>query len=53
MKDELLALQDLFKETIEKYGIEYASACLTNGSVWIAIRTRNGALIDIESLGEE
>lgn len=51
MKEELMALQELFKETISKYGIEYASATTyIDGATWITIKTKDGDLVDISRL---
>lgn len=53
MKEELMALKELFKETIAKYGIEYASAATyENGATWITIQTKDGQLIDVDRLEE-
>lgn len=53
MKEELIALKELFKETIGKYSLEYATATTyKDGSTWITIQTKDGELIDIDSLDE-
>lgn len=53
MKEELMALQELFKETIAKYGIEYANATTyKDGTTWITIKNKDGKLIDIDFLEE-
>lgn len=52
MKDELLTLQELFKETMEKYGIEYAHGTLINGTTWITI-LKDGSYVDAADLKED
>lgn len=52
MKEELLALQELFKETMEKYGIEYAHGTLINGAIWITIQ-KDGSYVDVTDLKED
>lgn len=53
MKEELIALKELFKETIAKYGLEYATAATyKDGATWITIQTKDGELIDIDRLEE-
>ena len=52
MKEELMALQELFRETILKYGIKYATAAsFKDGVYWISIQTKRG-IIDVNNLEE-
>ncbi|CAI3534800.1 hypothetical protein [Clostridium neonatale] len=53
MKEELLALQELFKETMERYGIEYASATTLSNSTWITIQLNDGSYVDVKDLRED
>lgn len=53
MKDELLALQELFKETMEKYGIEYGTATTIDGSTWITIQLKDGSFVNVKNLKED
>lgn len=38
MKEELMALQELYKETIEKYNIPYSAAAYVDGVCWIDVK---------------
>lgn len=51
MKEELMALQELYKETIKKYNISYSSAAYVEGLCWIDVKINN-EIVPVNDLEE-